>query len=255
VSRRAPPWWRHHFDDAYYRLHAPLFSAQQSRTETAGIIALMGLPLGARLLDVPCGWGRHAALLAEAGLTVTGADLSFDMLARAPRSLPRVAADIRALPFAAAIFDGAFDVFTSFGLFGDDREDVRALAELRRVLVPGGVFLLETMHRDEVVAAYAQHDAWTLDDGTEITVRRRFDPVSGVSRERLTWQRGGESGEKRHALRLRTATEVAALLDTAGFGDVRWFGDWSGTRLSHRSPHLIAVARKPRSLARPGTRT
>lgn len=254
MTRRRTPWWRHHFDDDYYHLYAPLFSEQQSRTETAGIIALLGLPLGAQLLDMPCGWGRHAALLQEAGYAVTGADLSVDMLARAPGSLPRVAADIRALPFADHTFDGAFNVFTSFGLFGDDAQDARALAEVRRVLVRGGVFLLETMHRDEVIGQYAERDAWTLKDGTEVRVRRRFDPVSGVSRERLTWRRGKESGEKKHALRLRTATEIAGLLGAAGFHDVRWFGDWSGTRLTHRSAHLIAVAHTTRSLARTAAR-
>ena len=85
------------------------------------------------------------------------------------------------------------------------------------MLAPGGRFLLETMHRDEVIAAYAERDAWTLPDGTEVEVRRRFDPGAGVSHERLVWRSGHEHGEKRHALRLRTATEIDALLRAAGF--------------------------------------
>lgn len=252
----ATPWWRHHFDDTYFELHDPLFDEATSRGEVAGMRELLGLPHGARVLDAPCGWGRHARLLAEAGCTVVGADLSYNLLSRAPRArgaaddteraahAPRyAAADIRALPFADATFDAVINVFTSLGLFLDDNEDTAALREARRVLAPGGALLLESMHRDDVIAQYAERDAWSLPDGTEVRVRRRFDPVTGISRERLKWRRGHESGRKRHALRLRTATEIDALLRGAGFDDICYYGDWSGASFHHRAESLIAVAR------------
>ncbi|MGH7504613.1 MAG: class I SAM-dependent methyltransferase, partial [Longimicrobiales bacterium] len=193
----------------------------------------------------PCGWGRHTALFAEAGLAATGADLSFELLKHAPRPGPSfAAADLRALPFRDGCFDFVVNVFTSLGLFDDGADDVRALREARRVLAPGGGFLLETMHRDDVIASYAERDAWTLPDHTEVRVRRRFDPVTGISRERLRWRRGAEKGEKRHALRLRTATEIDALLRLAGFRAIRYFGDWNGQPLRHDSPRLLATAEK-----------
>lgn len=242
----AAPWWRHHFDDAYFQLHDPLFSEETSRREVAGMRELLGLHESARVLDAPCGWGRHAALLADAGCTVVGADLSFDLLRRAPQAADApayAAADIRALPFADGGFDAVLNVFTSLGLFLDDAEDVAALREARRVLRPGGALLLESMHRDDVVAHYAERDAWTLPDGTEIRVRRRFDAVAGISHERLQWRRGEEQGRKAHSLRLRTATGIVALLHEAGFGDVATYGDWDGRPFSHRAESLIAVAR------------
>jgi ubiquinone/menaquinone biosynthesis C-methylase UbiE len=245
----ATPWWRTYFDDRYFEMHDPLFSEQRSRREVAGMRELLGLPVGAHVLDAPCGWGRHAALLAEAGCRVVGADISHDLLRRA---VPRAsigpapvyaAADIRFLPFADASFDAVLNVFTSLGLFLSDADDITALREARRVLRPGAALLLESMHRDDVIASYAERDAWSLPDGTQIRVRRRFDPVSGISRERLKWRRGEESGRKAHALRLRTATEVDALLRAAGFRDVAYHGDWDGVPFHHRAESLIAVAR------------
>jgi ubiquinone/menaquinone biosynthesis C-methylase UbiE len=246
------PWWRYHFDQRYFEMHGPLFSEARSRREVAGMRELLALPWGARVLDAPCGWGRHTALLAEAGCSVVGADLSHDLLRHAPRpadegggagSAVYCAADIRSLPFADARFDAVLNVYTSLGLFLDDAEDLRALGEARRVLRPGGALLLESMHRDDVITAYAERDRWSLPDGTEVQVRRRFDPVSGVSHERLRWRRGAESGRTRHSLRLRTATEIDGLLRTAGFADIRYYGDWGGAAFHHRAESLIAVAR------------
>jgi SAM-dependent methyltransferase len=135
------------------------------------------------------------------------------------------------------------NVFTSLGLFlDDDAEDLAALREAHRLLKPEGRFLLESMHRDDVVSQYAEQDRWQLPNGTEVRVRRRFDPVRGISYERLRWQRGEQTGAKRHALRLRTATEIDALIRAAGFADVAYYGDWDGRPFTHRAASLIAVA-------------
>lgn len=243
------PWWRSYFDDSFFRLHVDLFPEAESRTEVAAMRELLALPEDALVLDAPCGWGRHTALLADAGHRAVGADLSLPLLQRAitrepasPRPARYAAADLRELPFRAAAFDAVLNVFTSLGLFLSDEEDLRALREAHRLLRPGGLFLLESMHRDDVIADYAERDAWTLPDGTQVRVRRRFDPVTGVSHEQLRWRRGRERGEKRHALRLRSATEIDGLLRAAGFGPIQYFGDWDARALERRSPRLIAVA-------------
>jgi ubiquinone/menaquinone biosynthesis C-methylase UbiE len=240
----ASNWWRDYFGEDFFNLHVDLFPEDVSRREVAGMIGLLRISAGARILDVPCGWGRHAVLFAEQGYDVIGADLSFELLRRAPARPRYVAADVRQQPFPAASFDAVINVFTSLGLFLDDNEDVQALREARRLLKPGGRFLLESMHRDDVIAAYAERDRWELPDGTEVRVRRRFDPVHGISHERLRWRKGDKTGEKRHALRLRTATEIAALLQAAGFRDVDYYGDWQGKPFTHHDSSLIAVATK-----------
>jgi SAM-dependent methyltransferase len=237
-------WWRDYFGADFFALHVDLFPEELSRREVAGILELMELPVGARILDVPCGWGRHSVLLAQQGYDVVGADLSFDLLARATKGPRYAAADVRLQPFADQSFDAVINVFTSLGLFLDDAEDLAALREAHRLLKPGGRFLLESMHRDDVIADYAERDRWMLPDGTEVRVRRRFDPIHGISHERLQWRQGEAKGRKQHALRLRTATEIAALLEQAGFDDVAYYGDWDGRPFTHRDSSLIAIAAK-----------
>src|SRR5438105_14507886 len=76
-------WWQSHFDEQYLLEYEPIFSLERDRREVARLIELLGLPTGSRILDVPCGQGRHAHLLAEAGFDVDGLDYSEHLLARA----------------------------------------------------------------------------------------------------------------------------------------------------------------------------
>jgi hypothetical protein len=59
----------------------------------------------------------------------------------------------------------------------------------------------------------------------------------------MRWRRGSEKGEKRHSLRLRTATEIDALLRAAGFRGADYYGGWEGERFSRRSERLIVIGR------------
>src|SRR3954468_22047935 len=101
---------------------------------------VMELPSGSRILDVPCGQGRHAHLLAEAGFDVDGLDYSADLLRRAkdrgtgrtPRYTP---AAMRSLPAKwSRKSDAVLNLFTSFGFFTEPGDDARVLAEFARVL-------------------------------------------------------------------------------------------------------------------------
>jgi SAM-dependent methyltransferase len=248
------------FDDAYHRLIAPFHTEAETRREVGAIRELLALSQDDVVLDLGCGWGRHLRLLGEAGHRVVGVDLSPALLRRvgaaaggagetepgaAARTRARapelVAADMRRLPFADRSFDAVMNVATSLGLFLEDPDAVGALSEARRVLRPGGRLLIEGMHRDDVVAGYAERDAWTMEDGTEVRARRRFDALRGVSHEVLRWIGPDGGGSKRHSLRLRSATEMLALLDAAGFGVAETYGGWGMERFGRESERLILI--------------
>lgn len=103
-------------------------------------IGALGLNPGSVVADLACGTGDFAVELEERGFTALGFDLSFGMLAAAPRSFPRAQADALRLPLRDSSVDGAtcgfaLRNFVELGPFLD---------ELARIVRPGGrISLLE----------------------------------------------------------------------------------------------------------------
>lgn len=238
------------FDDDYVRVLEPFHPEAEARREVGALMELLGLSLDDRILDLGCGWGRHLALLGAAGHDVTGVDLSPPLLVRARARARRldgdpalVCCDMRRLPLADGAFDVVLNLATSLGLFLDDPPAVDALREAGRALAPGGRLLIEGMHREEVEPRFAPRDRWTLDDGTVVRARRRFDAARGVSHEVLRWRSpDGQPRTKRHSLRIRTAAELRDLLERAGLRVEAVWGDWEGSPFHPDAERILLVA-------------
>lgn len=134
--------------DLWAEAYPPLPHNPLMRAEQAAVLALMPDVVSRRVLDLACGSGRYGLLLQERGAgLVIGSDLSGGMLARAPLA-HRVRADMSRLPFAAARFD-----LVVSGLAVGHAPSLDAwMAEIARVLAPGGVLVYSDFHPDAVRA-------------------------------------------------------------------------------------------------------
>jgi ubiquinone/menaquinone biosynthesis C-methylase UbiE len=120
-----------------------------------------------RVLDVGCGTAQLTADLAACfpGAAVVGLDISPAMLAAARRRLGAAApALVRANVYALPIATGAADLVTSTISYHWYLEPDRALAEIRRLLRPGGVFILATLAPPLVRGVVARQRLATTDD-------------------------------------------------------------------------------------------
>jgi SAM-dependent methyltransferase len=248
--RKSAEWWTSYFDSRYLIEFEPLFSLERDRREVARVIELLGLPTSARVLDAPCGQGRHAHLLAEAGYNVDGIDYSRDLLARARargtgRHLRYTRADMRRLPARwTGRFDAVINLFTSFGFFAEPADDRRALAEFARVLAPGGTLVWHGGNRDGVMAHFLARDWWRTDDGTVVAQERSFDPLSGVLTVESVWSGPSGQGEREHRIRLYNATRLAELCADVGLIVESAYDGWDDRPLRRGSSEVLLVARK-----------
>ena len=241
--------WDAFFSDFYLRAYAGESRDEAAEEQALAAARLAGCPDGGDLLDVPCGFGRHAIPLASAGYRVTGVDRSAALLEEARRrasnmrGLKLTRADYRDLPFADASFDAAVNLFSSLGYLGDD-EDTNALAEIGRVLRPGGRLVIEILHRDMLLHRFHERDWQLLGEGRLLLEQRTFEPAAGVAQVTQTLvETSGARESRTFSVRVYTATELLAMLTRAGFGDARCHGDLDGGAFATDTRLVIAAQR------------
>jgi trans-aconitate methyltransferase len=135
----------------------------------SGVLEWLNPQAGERVLDLGCGDGQLTQRLAATGARATGVDLSPEMVAAArARGVEAVMANAEALPFADASFDA---VFSNAALHWV-RDHEAMLAQVHRVLVPGGRFVAEmgghgniAAIRVALIAALARHGQAGREDG------------------------------------------------------------------------------------------
>jgi ubiquinone/menaquinone biosynthesis C-methylase UbiE len=241
--------WDEFFSDFYLRAYAEDERQGDAEAQALAAAKLAGCPAGGDLLDVPCGFGRHAVPLARAGFRVVGIDRSEALLAearqRAGEDGPRpqlVRADYRELPLKDDSFDAAVNLSSSLGYLGDE-EDVRVLAEIRRVLRAEGRLVIETTHRDLLVRDDREQIWQGAGEGRLLLEQRSFDAAAGVIQTTQTLIEGSGARESRtFTVRVYTATELVAMLGRAGFSQVRCLGGLDGAPFTAATRLVIVAA-------------
>jgi SAM-dependent methyltransferase len=251
--KRSKPWFEEVFDEDYLRT-LPFMRPDQTLREVEFISDALKVGEGAEILDVACGYGRHAIELVQRGFNVTGLDLSLPLLIRAADEAQRrelavnfVHADMREMAFEKQ-FDGAYSMLTSFGYFDEDT-NLRVAERIGRALKPGARFLLDLVNRDYVVADLPVRVWW---EGTGCVVLEEVDfnfHTSRIVTHRSIVFEDGRQLEQELSVRAYSLHEIGRLLRQAGFRVIDVSGGLAtrGQFFGAASRSLLIVAEKRES--------
>ena len=245
-------WFESFFGEDYLEIYRDVFPAERTAAEVDGVVSLLGLDAGARILDLACGHGRHSISLAKQGFDVTGYDLSEVFLERARAdaeaqgaTVQWIQGDMRELGFDRE-FDAVINVFTAFGYFEDPEDDLRTLLGIRAALEPGGRFLLETLHRDGLPARFQPQMVEKTSNGTIVLHERSWDLARDVMDDHVTLIRpDGTRAEYTTAVRMYSLHGLLALTRKAGLEPKAWYGGLDGSDLRLGSHRLVLVSERP----------
>ncbi len=188
----------------------------------------------ARVLDLACGTGTAALLLAETGFSLTGLDISDEMLAfaRAKAEAKRAKidwrlGDMRRFELDEPV-DAAICLFDSVNYLAREKELLDCFACVRKTLQPGGMFLFD-MNTIHALSKNWGNGTKVRQDGEVHSIwRSSYRPCDRTARMELTvFSPDGNGGYRKlrevHVERGYEMTEIEAYLNDAGFGEIRIF--------------------------------
>ncbi len=220
-KRRTKAWFEEVFDEDYLRT-LPFLTSQTTQRESAFLLEALALKPGQQVLDVGCGYGRHAMELAARGHSVTAIDLSLPLLLRGADEAQQrglvinfVHGDMREMTYEAQ-FDAAYCLFSTFGYFDDDTNKRVAMA-IGRSLKPGGRLVLDLLNRDYIVADLPTR-IWWEGDGCVVLEEVDFNYYTSrlISNRSIVFE-DGRQVEQEISIRAYSLHEVGKLLHGAGF--------------------------------------
>ncbi len=221
---------------------------ERTEKEVGFLVKELELRRGMKILDVACGHGRHANLLAELGYDVTGIDITKGFLKIAEREAKKkgvtvqyLEMDMRKMRFRSR-FDRVLLLFTSFGYFNDDGNFL-VLKNIARALKPGGLFCFDTFNRDALLKRFLPY--LVMEKGKDLMADiNRFDAETGRLYCRRIVFRNGRRKVKPFFVRLYNLTEMRDLLNRVGLKIYKLFSDFDSNPLTNESGRMIIVAKK-----------
>ncbi len=242
-------WWENFFHGVALDFWRAAISAEQTRAEADFINSQLQLPVGARVLDVPCGNGRLAIELGAFGFELTGVDIATEFLEEARRNADARGVNVdwrhsemRALPWTNE-FDGAFCFGNSFGYLTDD-ENADFLKAVSRPLKPGARFILDAPAIAEcLLPVLLEKRTIQLGDLTA-TIDTRYDHEQGRMFNDFTFSRNGIEDKRPASQRVYTYRELTGLLRDASFETVAAYSSLAEEPFKLGANRLLLISRK-----------
>ncbi|PVW13954.1 class I SAM-dependent methyltransferase [Marixanthomonas spongiae] len=225
MQKETDTWYTAWFDTPYYHILYKDRDYEEAGLFMKELTSYLNLSTGAEILDLACGKGRHSKHLSNMGYRVTGVDLSETSIAYAKQfeheHLHFEVHDM-CLPYPKK-FDAVFNLFTSFGYFEKENDNLQTIKAIKEELKPNGYGVIDFLNMDYIAKNLVPSEVKTV-DGIDFYMKRYFENGYLFKDIRFTHE------NKRHfyteRVKALTLEDFKAYFQEAGVTLVNRFGDY-----------------------------
>ncbi len=238
------PWFKEWFNSRYYHL---LYGKRDENEAEAFINHLMDVlqpDETSKFLDLACGKGRHSLQIANLGYNVTGVDLSEESIKAAQKfSNPLLSFDVHdmRLPYKQQYFDYVLNLFTSFGYFDSENDNLETLRSVHQDLKPNGIFVQDYFNAHKVVAKMVPYEVKTI-EGIEFEIKKHIENTCIFKSIKFADQ--GVDYQFCEKVNLFFLSDFEKLYAQAGFEIIHVYGNYKLSNFdAETSDRLILVSK------------
>ena len=224
-DRNTENWFTSWFDTPYYHILYKDRNYREAQIFMDNLTHYLNLPEKAKVLDLACGKGRHSIYLNQLGFDVLGADLSENSIAEASKNsnetLHFKVHDMRE-PFEEK-FDAIFNLFTSFGYFESDEDNLTTLRAIKESLSEYGFAVIDFMNVANVIETLVPEEVKTV-DGIDFKIKRYVE--DGNIFKEIDFEDQGRKYHFTEKVKALTLKDFEELMAEAGIFLLDIFGDY-----------------------------
>jgi len=249
MENKDQKWFESWFDTEYYHVLYKHRNHQEAEQFIHTLVKYLNLNPGSNVFDLACGKGRHSIELHSHGLNVLGLDLSSASIAHAQQfgriGLQFQVHDMR-LAFGEDRFDAGFNLFTSFGYFGNKEEDILALSNAYKSLHTGGYFVQDYINAEPILDLLPQKgEKKELLDGREIQFSWEKHLESRTIVKDIQVNDSTNHFQFQERVQVYSLSELIELHEAAGFQVLQVFGDYQLSDYdAQMSPRIVLISKK-----------
>ncbi|WP_348799578.1 class I SAM-dependent DNA methyltransferase [Flavobacterium adhaerens] len=218
-------WFASWFDTPYYHILYKERNYREAQIFMDNLTHYLNLPEKAKVLDLCCGKGRHSIYLSQLGFNVIGADLSENSIAEANKNqntnLHFQVHDMRE-KFDDK-FDAIFNLFTSFGYFENDDDNLTTLKAIKESLTEQGFAVIDFMNVNNVIANLVPEEVKTV-EGIDFHIKRYVS--DGHIYKEIDFEDKGRQFHFTEKVKALTLKDFESMMEEAGIYLLDIFGDY-----------------------------
>ncbi len=239
-------WFEEWFDTPYYHILYKDRDFREAGLFIDNLIVKLNMQAGQKVLDLACGKGRHSIYLNQKGMDVVGADLSKKNIELAKQyendNLHFKVHDMRK-SIVENRYDFILNLFTSFGYFESDEENLQTLASVFGGLKHGGQFVLDFLNTDKLIEKPSEEIIKEV-EGIAFKIRKEF--IDGIIHKSIQFSDGNKDYEFEENVMAISEEKFQEYFYNLGFEIIEKYGDYDlGAYNPDVSERLIFRVRKP----------